>query len=170
MTQHLPLQKGRAVQWRQPEPDKLPSISPGRVGSQRGGRGEQQRERGPAEMTPRSERKYDHYVRLTQHGSSVSLIWCYRSKKMYIFNFARVGLLTLNKTAKTTFSLKKGRAAKSPSVQGMFQPIPCRPFQLCWGAWPGDGGCYLMHNGMYLEDPNVCLCYSYLQWDYELIL
>ena len=70
----VPLQKGRAVQWRQPEPDKLPSISPGRVGSQRGGRGEQQRERGSAEMTPRSERKYDHYVRFTQHGSSVLLI------------------------------------------------------------------------------------------------
>ena len=78
MVQSLPLQKGRAVQWRQPEPDKLPSISPGRVGSQRGGRGEQQRERGPAEMTPCSERKYNHYARLTQHGSSALLI---RSKK-----------------------------------------------------------------------------------------
>ena len=63
----LPLQTGRAAQWRQLKPDKLPSTSPGRVGSQRAGKGVEQRERRPAEMTPCSEKKYKHYVRLTHN-------------------------------------------------------------------------------------------------------
>ena len=66
MVQSLPLQKGRAAQWRQLEPDKLPSTSPGSVGSQHGGRGVERREKRPAEMIPCSERKYNHCVRLTQ--------------------------------------------------------------------------------------------------------